>query len=287
MPLAEHLKEARSRVIRALLGLVVGAVIGWLLYPYVFEAIMAPLAQLREQGREAALNFGTIGSAFDTQMRISVFLGVFVSSPWWVYQIWAFVTPGLTRTERRYTMAFALAGTLLFVTGGAIGWMIMPHAVQILTSFTPETALNLMDARVYFTFFTRLVLAFGIAFLLPLVLVGLNMVGVVRGAAMLRQWRWAVVVSFTFTAFANPLPDAWSMIAMAIPLIALYFVACWIAIRHDKAADARAAREDAELDAALAAPTARTEPGPPPGPPAPPGPGAPQTVDPRTPGTEG
>lgn len=254
MPLAEHLKEARSRFLLALAGLAVGAAVGWFLYPIVFDSIMAPLAVLRDEGREAALNFGTVGSAFDTQMRISVFLGVFVSSPWWLYQLWAFVSRGLTRTERRYTLAFAFAATVLFLAGSALGWMVMPHAVRVLTSFTPESAVNLMDARVYFTFFTRVVLAFGIAFLLPVVLVGLNFVGLVRGRSLVRQWRWAVVLSFTFTAFANPLPDAWSMIVMAIPLLALYALACGLALHHDRRADARAAREDAELDAALASP---------------------------------
>ena len=117
-----------------------------------------------------------------------------------------------------------------------------------------------MDARAYFTFFTRIVGAFGLAFLTPLVLLGLNFLGVVRGSSMLKQWRWAVVLAFTFTAIANPLPDAWSMIVMAIPIILLYFAAVWLALRHDKRADARAAKEDAELDAALAEPSAGATP---------------------------
>lgn len=254
MPLAEHLKELRFRLILGLIGLSVGTVIGWFVYPHVFFAIMAPLREISDEGRIAALNFGTIGSAFDTQLRISVFLGVFISCPWWIYQLWRFVTPGLTRKERRYTLGFSFTGALLFIGGGAIGWLILPRAVHILTSFTPESAMNLMDARMYFTFFTRIVGAFGIAFLTPLIMFGLNLMGVVRGKSMLKQWRWAVVLAFTFTAIANPLPDAWSMIIMAIPIIALYFVAVFLALRHDKRADAKAAKEMAELDAALAEP---------------------------------
>lgn len=254
MPLGEHLRELRRRLLWAMLGIVVGAVAGWFLYPLVVEQIMAPLGELRERGQEAALNFATIGAAFDLQLRIAVFLSLFLSSPWWVYQIWAFITPGLTRKERRYALGFTFSGALLFVLGGALGWLILPHAVTILTSFTPESALNLMDARIYFTFFTRIIATFGVAFLLPLVLVALNMLGIVSGKSMLRQWRWAVLVSFTFTAIANPLPDAWSMIVMAIPLIGLYLGACALALRHDKRAAKRAVAEDAALDAALAEP---------------------------------
>ena len=254
MPLGEHLRELRRRLLWAMLGIVVGAVAGWLIYPLVFEQIMSPLGELRERGQEAALNFTTIGAAFDLRLRIALFLSLFLSSPWWIYQIWAFITPGLTRTERRYALGFTFSGALLFVMGGAVGWLILPHAVTILTSFTPESAVNLMDARIYFTFFTRIVATFGIAFLLPLVLVALNLLGVVSGASMLRQWRWAVLVAFTFTAFANPLPDAWSMIVMAIPLIALYLGACALALRHVKRVAKRDAAEEAALDAALAEP---------------------------------
>ncbi|WP_448072253.1 twin-arginine translocase subunit TatC [Georgenia yuyongxinii] len=245
MPLGDHLRELRRRVMWAAVGILVGAVAGWLLYDPLLGAMTAPLEVIAEQGREAALNFGTVGSAFDLKVQVSIFLGLFISSPWWIGQLWMFVTPGLTRRERLYSLSFIVSGALLFVAGGAMAWWVLPHAVEILTSFTPTMALNLMDARTYFTFFMRVILAFGVAFLLPVIMVGLNFLGVVSGRTYLKAWRWAVLGAFVFAAFANPLPDAWSMIAMAAPICALYFGAVGISFLRDRRVAKRRASQDA------------------------------------------
>lgn len=234
MPLGDHLRELRRRILWAGLGVLVGAVLGWILYEPIVGAMVAPLEEINARGQQADLNFGTVGSAFDLKIQVSLFLGVFIASPWWIGQLWMFVTPGLTRRERVYSLSFILSGAALFVAGGWLAWFILPHAVEVLTSFTPDMALNLLDARFYFTFFMRVILAFGVAFLLPLVMVGLNFLGVVSGRSYLRAWRWAVLGSFVFTAFANPLPDAWSMIAMALPLCGLYFGAVGISLLRDR-----------------------------------------------------
>jgi sec-independent protein translocase protein TatC len=248
MPLGDHLRELRRRIMWAALGILVGAVVGWLLYDPLLGAMTAPLRTITQEGREAALNFGTVGLAFDLKIQVSLFLGLFLSSPWWIAQLWMFVTPGLTRMERVYSLSFILAGAILFVAGGAMAWWILPHAVDMLTSFTPSMALNLMDARTYFSFFMRVILAFGCAFLLPVLMVGLNFLGVVSGRTYLKAWRWAVLGAFVFAAFANPLPDAWSMIAMATPICALYFGAVGISFLRDRrVAKRRAADAAADL----------------------------------------
>ncbi|WP_251840545.1 twin-arginine translocase subunit TatC [Oceanitalea stevensii] len=234
MPLADHLRELRRRFLLAALGIVVGAVAGWFLYPWFFAAINAPMEAIADRGQGAAINFGTVGGAFDMRIRLSLFIGLFVSSPWWVWQLFAFVSPGLTRKERRSTVGFGVAGAVLFVAGGALGWLVLPNAVTVLTAFTPDDAVNLIDARTYLSFFTRVMLVFGVAFLVPVVMVALNSAGVVSGRSLLKGWRWLVLCAFLFAAVANPLPDAWSMIAMAVPICALFFGAIGIAMWNDR-----------------------------------------------------
>lgn len=241
MPLGDHLRELRKRLMLAAAGILVGAVGGWFLYPPLFASMVAPLEAIGN------LNFTTVGQAFDLRIQVALFLGLFLTSPWWIGQLWLFVTPGLTRTERVYSLSFILAGAVLFVGGGALAWWILPHAVQILTSFTPEQALNLLDARTYFAFFMRVILVFGVAFLLPLAMVGLNFLGVVRARTYLGAWRWAVLLAFTFTAVANPLPDAWSMIIMGGAISLLFFLAVGVCFLHDRRADKRRAAHDAAL----------------------------------------
>ncbi len=234
MALAAHLAELRRRVLWSALGLVLGACLGWFAYDPVFAAMSQPLQGLGHRGQTAALNFTTIGSAFDMQLKVALFLGVFLSAPWWIGQLLAFVTPALTRQEKRYVFSFVPAGSVLFVAGGALAWFVLPTAISTLTAFTPDSAVNLMDARAYFGFFMRVILVFGLAFLLPLVLVALNFLGLLPAATMLRAWRWAVLLALVFTAFANPLPDAWSMLAMATPICGLYFVAVGVAALRDR-----------------------------------------------------
>jgi sec-independent protein translocase protein TatC len=241
MPLLAHLRELRKRFLLVLLGIVVAAVIGWIFYQPVFDAMQEPVLALNDRGQEAALTFATPAAAFDMRVRVSLWLGVFASCPWWLYQIWAFLNPGLTSKERRYAVAFVGAGIPLFLLGAVIAWLALPNAIRLLTEFTPEGALNYMPATEYLRFVMRVVLAFGIAFLVPLVMVLLNFMGVVRARTLLGAWRWAVLAIFTFAALASPTPDPWTMILLALPICGLYFLAVGIAARHDARTDARRA----------------------------------------------
>ena len=246
MPLREHLLELRKRVGRAALGLALGAVLGWVLYPTVFSILQAPVVSLQEdQGQLIGLNFGGVLAAFDMQLKVSIFVGVLVSSPWWVYQLWAFITPGLTHRERLITVGFIAAAVPLFLTGAFLAWWLLPKAVGVLTGFTPSDAWNLISAQEYLTFVMRMVLAFGAGFLLPVVMVALTMVGVVEGRTWLNGWRVAVMLAFLFGAVATPTGDAVSMLVLAIPITALYFVAVGIGIYLDRRRARRLAAEDA------------------------------------------
>ena len=240
MPLRAHLRELRRRLFRIGLGLVVGMVAGWYLYKPVFEALIRPLHEVAaRRGSLVAINFSGLAASFDMQIQVSIFLAVILTSPWWIYQIWAFVTPGLTRRERRYAVGFLAAAVPLFLAGAAVAWWALPRAVDMLTSFTPTGAQNLIDAPTYLSFVMRLVLAFGIAFLLPVVMVALDLVGVVRSRTWLRAWRWATVLIFTFAAVATPTPDAVTMLFVAIPMCGLYFGALWICVVHDRRVERR------------------------------------------------
>ncbi len=240
MPLRQHLLELRRRLFFAALGLVVGAVVGWFLYDPVLSLLQQPLRDVaQERDSVVALNFAGVATSFDMKIKVSLFLGVFVSSPWWLYQLWAFVTPGLTRKERHYAVGFLAAAVPLFLAGAALAFWALPNAVRLLTEFTPDDATNLIDAQTYLSFVMRLLLAFGLAFLLPVLMVALNFAGIGRAATWRRGWRWAVVVAFTFAAVMTPTPDALTMIAVALPICALYFVALGVCTLHDRRVDRR------------------------------------------------
>jgi sec-independent protein translocase protein TatC len=244
MPLLEHLRELRTRALLATLGLLVGGVVGWFAYTPLFEALQRPVVDLAEaRGTTVLINFAGVASSLDMQIKVALFAGVIVSSPWWIYQLWAFVTPGLTRRERRYTLAFVAAGVPLFLAGAAVAWWLLPKAVAVLTGFTPQGAANIIDAQTYLGFVMRMVLAFGIAFLLPVVMVGVTMAGLVRARTWLAGWRWAVLLSAVFAAVATPTGDVLSMMVLTVPMVVLYFVAVGIGLLTDRRRDRRLAAE--------------------------------------------
>ncbi|KGM09852.1 twin-arginine translocase subunit TatC [Cellulomonas bogoriensis] len=235
MPLRDHLRELRRRVVLAAAGLVVGAVAGWFVFDHLYAAVQAPVVAFgRTHDQLVALNFDGIAAPLDMRIKMSLFVGVIVSSPWWIYQLWAFVTPGLTRRERWYTVGFVAAAVPLFLTGAGLAWWVLPQAVAILAGFTPAESVNLIGAQGYVSFVMRMVLAFGLAFLLPVLMVGMNVAGVVRGRTWLVGWRWAVMIAFVFAAMATPTGDAITMFALAIPICLLYFSAVGICLLVDR-----------------------------------------------------
>jgi len=253
MSIGDHLRELRQRLFVSAAGVMVMTVVGYLVYERAFALITRPIEQANAKGAHLTLNFDTILASFDMKLEVSIWLGILFSSPLWIYEFWAFVGPGMTRKEKAYTWAYGTAGLLLFLAGAALGIWVMPHAVSILTSFIPNgPTAGVIGANLYLSFIMRMVLAFGIAFLLPEVLVALNMLGLMQGKTMLKGWRWAIVGIVTFMAIVNPMPDPWSMIFMSLPITGLYFLACFISIKHDKRVERKRAELDAELEAALA-----------------------------------
>jgi sec-independent protein translocase protein TatC len=248
MSLGSHLVELRKRLFLAALSIVVGMIVGWFLSDLVLEALRIPIEELSEQqGRTASLNFTDISSAFDLRIQIAFTVGVVVSSPFWLYQVWAFAVPGLKRREKQYAVGFVLSAVPLFLAGCAAGWFVTPHTVVLLTSFAPQDTTALISARTYYDFVLKLVLAIGIAFVLPVFVVLLNFAGVLSAKAILKSWRVAILVITIFTAIATPAADVMSMFLLAVPMVLLYFGAAGIALVNDRRRAKKAKALDAEL----------------------------------------
>lgn len=235
MSLGGHLRELRRRIYIAALAIVVGAVVGWFFSDAVLALLREPIYAIAEsQNRIATLNYDAITSAFDLKLQIAITLGIVLSSPVWLYQIWAFFIPGLTRTEKAYSLGFFLSAIPLFVAGCAAGWWVFPHIVELMTGFAPEDDTTIINAKVYFDFVLKLVLVVGIAFVLPVFLVLLNFAGVISAATIIKSWRIAILLIVLFTAIATPAADVLSMFLLAIPMVGLYFAAAFVAWLHDR-----------------------------------------------------
>jgi sec-independent protein translocase protein TatC len=251
MSLGAHLIELRNRLFIAAIAIAVCCVVGWFLSDWVLEALKAPIAEVaRDQNKTAVLNFETITGAFDLKLQIAMTIGIVIASPVWLYQIWAFLVPGLTGKEVRYGLGFILTAIPLFFAGCASGWFVFPHIVELLTSFTGSDAASVLSAKTYYDFVLKLVLVVGVAFVLPVFLVLLNFVGVLSAAAIIKAWRVAILVIVLFTAIATPAADIVSMFVLAIPMVLLYFAAYGVAVLHDRSAAKRQRRIDAELGSA-------------------------------------
>ncbi|NLI03697.1 MAG: twin-arginine translocase subunit TatC [Actinomycetaceae bacterium] len=232
MGVAQHLAELRKRLILVLIGLVIGTVAGWFLYEPVMGFLVQPLRDI--EGSNANLNFQTIGAAFDLKLTVSLWISIIITSPWWITQLGLFIAPALKRKEKLYALSFGLTGVILFIAGAASAFVIAPKAIEILQGFTPDGTESLLHANSYITFYMRLVLAFGVSFLAPEVLVALNFLGLMSAKTMIRGWRWATIIAFVFAAIANPLPSPWPMVFQALALLALYLIAVLISWLNDR-----------------------------------------------------
>ena len=237
MSLGDHLRELRRRVLIAAVALVLGSILGWYLFQPVYDHLTEPLLSIaRERGDEKsiALNYAGLTAAFSQHLSLAIFVGCIVSSPVWLYQIWAFIVPGLKKKEKRLSLAFIAATVPLFLAGCYFAYLTLPKTVGILISFTPQGAVNYPEAAMYFSFVTRFIVVFGLSFVIPVFLVALNVIHVLPAAVMRRTWRPAVLIIFIFAAVATPTPDPFTMFLLAIPLCLLYAAALVVATLLDR-----------------------------------------------------
>lgn len=244
MPLADHLSEARRRGRRAAVALLVGVIAGFLLADHILDVLRTPIEELA-RSRQASLNYDTVTGAFDVELKIALFSGIIVAGPVWLRELFAFATPGLTRREKKYVVGFSAAAAPLFVAGCVFGFLLFPRMVGVLTGFSSDQDSTVLNASYYVDFVMRIVLATGVAFVLPAVLVMLNCLGIVSARALRSSWRLIVVAITLFSALVTPAADLLSMFLVALPMSALFGAALVITHRHDRRAARRARRHTA------------------------------------------
>lgn len=227
MSLGEHFRELRNRLTIAAIAVAALSVVGWYWYPQIFDFVNAPIVAVAEArgDEEVMLRFRNITEPFAMQLRVAIFSGIVLASPVWLWQIWGFLLPGLLPKEKRIALSYFFVSVPLFFAGAGLAAYTFPRLVGILLGFTPEGAANLPDAQDFLSLWLYFCLAFGLAFLLPVVLVALNQVGILPARIMMRSWRLVLFGILVFSAFMTPDPSAWSMLAMAAPVFVLYWCA--------------------------------------------------------------
>jgi sec-independent protein translocase protein TatC len=227
MALGDHLRELRARLLRAVTALVLALIVALFFYNQLFDVIYHPYAVAKDQLQGKVKTTGTIsgaGGPLLLQLKLCGVAAIVATSPYWLYQIWAFIVPGLHSNERRWTRLFALVAGPLFIVGVAVGYYVLPKGLTVLIGFAPAKLQSLVDFGEYFSFFSRMLLVFGVAFEIPLFVLLLNLAGIVSGKTLGNHRPWIVVGTFVFAAVATPSTDPFSMLMLAIPMTVLFLV---------------------------------------------------------------
>ncbi|GAA3557784.1 twin-arginine translocase subunit TatC [Nonomuraea rosea] len=228
MPLMEHLRELRNRLLIAFAAVAVGLVIGWIVSTPVWEILREPYCSTTQSHQltgRCSLTYNGIFSSFFITLKVSLMVGLVVSSPAWLYQVWAFVTPALYRTEKRYTLAFLALAIPLFTLGAALAYIIMDTSLAFLLSFSLDDTVATISIDDYLDYVLIMLLIFGVSFELPLLLVFLNIIGVLSHATIGKHRRLVIFLMFVFGAVVTPGGDPITMMALAAPMIILFLVA--------------------------------------------------------------
>ncbi|HET9894816.1 MAG TPA: twin-arginine translocase subunit TatC [Streptosporangiaceae bacterium] len=242
MPLIEHIRELRNRVLKAAAAMLAGAIAGWFIEPPVWNLISRPFCKLPAHYVTVNVNTGkaqtchnlVVTGLFDSlfiHLKLAIVVGLIISSPLWLYQLWAFVAPGLHRRERRWTYFFAGSAIPLFALGGVLAYFAMSKGLRFLLSLLPADTAALINVNSYLGYAVAMLLIFGLAFELPLVMVLLNVAGVLTHERFAKWRRMIIFGVFAFAAIATPSPDPISMLLLAVPCILLVELAevfAWI-----------------------------------------------------------
>jgi len=249
MTLIEHIYEFRRRLGFAMLAVVVGGIVGFFWFstkvgpiPSLGEIVKDPYcaipASRRLNGDQGCQLLQTVPfEAFMIQLKVGLAAGAVLFSPLWLYQVWAFIAPGLYSKERKYALTFVGFASVLFASGAVLAYILFPHALQLLMGFGQEEFITALTADKYISFMLSLLIIFGISFELPLLVVMLNRVGVVK-YVQLKKWRRGIVFAlFVFAAFVTPGSDPFSMLGLAGALTVLFELSIQIARLHDRKKD--------------------------------------------------
>jgi sec-independent protein translocase protein TatC len=261
MPVLDHLRELRRRLITIVLIIVAGGIVGWLFYGHILEFLRHPYCSVPEKYRyvanntqQCALVYHGVLDGFTTRLKVCAISGAVVTGPLWLYQIWAFITPGLRKNERKYTLWFIFFSTILFAAGVTLAYVVLSKGLRFVLEQAGSGAVAQLTVSDYISFVTLMLVVFGSAFELPLLIVMANFAGVLSSRVLKKTRRVTVFLIFLFAAVATPSTDPFTMCAMAIPMWLLFEVAVLVATVHDrrKARRLEAERADPHLDDAVA-----------------------------------
>ena len=225
MALSDHLRELRARLLKIAVILIVGFAISLFFFDQIFELVLKPYEAAQEALGEDVDTQATIAGAGGPLMlyfRLGGMVSVVVTSPLWLYQIWAFILPGLQAEERKWTRVFVAIAGPLFLIGVSTGYLTLPKGLEILIGFTPADLTNLVEFGDYLTFLIRTLLVFGIAFEIPVFVILLNLAGIVTGKRLGAHRPWIVLGTFVFAAVATPSTDPFTMLILALPMLLLF-----------------------------------------------------------------
>ncbi len=255
MTLFEHLRELRYRLIVATLAIVVGMIACGFFYQELYHVLLRPyeiakrVLEANKPGLELEVVQIGVAAPFSLAMKITLIAGLVVSGPVWLYQIWSFVVPGLMAKEKKWALIFVAASSPLFAAGVALGYWIMPKGIAVLVGFTPAAVdtKNMLNVTDFLSFLIRVMLVFGVAFLIPVFVLMLNFIGVIKAKQLAKARVYVIFGTFVFGAVATPSTDPISMIALAVPMTVLFMISEVIA----HISDARKARRAVEGGDAL------------------------------------
>jgi sec-independent protein translocase protein TatC len=255
MSVMDHLRELRRRLIAIVVIVAVGAVLGWYLYNPTLHFLEHPYCAVDYHHRfpgtktkDCKLVYSGVLDGFTTRLKVSVIAGAVFTGPLWLYQIWAFITPGLRKNERKYTIIFVIASTLLFAGGMSLAYIVLAKGLNILLTQAGDGVQALLTVNDYLSFVTLMLVVFGAAFELPLLVIMANLAGVLSGKILKKSQRIAVFLIFLFAAVATPSTDPFTMCAMAVPMVLLFEGAVIFAVVHDRRKARRKAAERGESD---------------------------------------
>ena len=241
MPLFDHLRELRNRVVKMALALIAGMVVGFIFFDQAWRVIERPLCHATVNGHSGCATPGVnqliLNSPLDPfylRVKVAFIVGVILSSPVWLYQLWAFIAPGLYAREKRWGRIFLATAVPLFLTGTVLAYLSLGRSMHYLLGLTPAGVGNYIQVDLYMSFVMTMMLAFGIAFLLPLIIVMLNQAGILTHERF-RKWRRVLIFGvFLIAGMANPSPDPITMLILGGACAALVEAAEFIVWRHDK-----------------------------------------------------
>lgn len=240
MTLFEHLRELRYRLVVAALAILVGTIGAWFFQEQLVDVLMRPynvaVEALKAKNPDAEtliVNQG-IASPFTLALKVSALAGIMLSAPVWLWQLWSFIVPGLLAKEKKWALIFISAASPLFAAGVAVGYIVMPKGIMVLLGFTQSGVANLQDLNQFLSFLMRVMIVFGVAFLIPLVVLMLNILGVIPAKYLSKYRTYVIFGTFVFGAIATPSTDPFSMLALAAPMTILFLVAEVLAHLFDR-----------------------------------------------------